>query len=66
MVGAVDSVDRVLKDFISEHEKSMGRDQLKEGRKDFLQILLELKEDEDSDLPGLSRDQLKSMLTVSN
>nr|UVC58032.1 CYP706G29 protein [Isodon rubescens] len=58
MLRVVDSIDGVLEDFISEHEKSSG-DQVKEGRKDFVQILLELKEKEDSDLP---RDQLKTLL----
>ncbi|XP_057811453.1 labd-13Z-ene-9,15,16-triol synthase, chloroplastic-like [Salvia miltiorrhiza] len=62
----VDSIDNILEHFISQHEKLCGAFNT-EGRKDFLQIVMEHKENKDSDLPTLSRDQIKSLLyeTVS-
>ncbi|KAL1547503.1 labd-13Z-ene-9,15,16-triol synthase, chloroplastic-like [Salvia divinorum] len=58
----VDSLDKILEEFISQHEKLSGSMVKNEGRKDFLQIVLEHKEKKDSDLPTLSRDQIKSLL----
>ncbi|XP_057811440.1 labd-13Z-ene-9,15,16-triol synthase, chloroplastic-like [Salvia miltiorrhiza] len=57
----VDSIDNILDHFISQHEKLSGAFN-SEGRKDFLQIVLEHKEKKDSDLPTLSRDQIKTLL----
>ncbi|KAH6818085.1 hypothetical protein C2S51_001688 [Perilla frutescens var. frutescens] len=61
----VDSLDKILESFINEREKLSGSSLVKNevGRKDFLQTVLELKENKDSDLPTLSRDQLKSLLS---
>ncbi|XP_042052885.1 labd-13Z-ene-9,15,16-triol synthase, chloroplastic-like [Salvia splendens] len=58
----VDSLDKILEEFISQHEKLSGSMLKNEGRKDFLQIVLDHKENKDSDLPTLSRDQIKSLL----
>nr|AJD25238.1 cytochrome P450 CYP706G11 [Salvia miltiorrhiza] len=58
----VDSLDNILEQFISQHEKLSGALD-NEGRKDFLQIVMEHKENKDSDLPTLSRDQIKSLLS---
>lgn len=62
---AIESVDLILEDLISKHEKLSGVSK-NEGRKHFLQILLELREKKDSDLPNLSLSQLKPMLVVSD
>ncbi|KAG6428739.1 hypothetical protein SASPL_112996 [Salvia splendens] len=61
----VDSLDKILEEFISQHEKLSGSMLKNEGRKDFLQIVLDHKENKDSDLPTLSRDQIKSLLAVA-
>ncbi|KAH6794982.1 hypothetical protein C2S52_005459 [Perilla frutescens var. hirtella] len=60
----VDSVDKILESLINEREKLSGSSLVKNGvgRKDFLQIVLELKENKDSDLSALSKDQLNSLL----
>ncbi|XP_051130120.1 cytochrome P450 76C2-like isoform X5 [Andrographis paniculata] len=53
------AIDRILNDIIEKHKKKLSEGVTEKGRKDFLQILLELKEkDEDS----ISDTQLKALI----
>ncbi|KAL0409530.1 UNVERIFIED_CONTAM: cytochrome [Sesamum radiatum] len=50
MEGYVQSLDRIFEDVIVRYRKMLSRGIKKEGKKDFLQVLLELKEKEDSEM----------------
>ncbi|KAI3453579.1 hypothetical protein Pfo_010242 [Paulownia fortunei] len=57
----VQSADRIFDTVIAEYKKKLSAEIKKEGKKDFLQILLELKEKEDSDI-SISERQIKAIL----
>ncbi|KAI3468880.1 hypothetical protein Pfo_025543 [Paulownia fortunei] len=61
MENIVQSVDKLLDAVIAQHAKLSGVIK-NDGRKDFLQILLEQKEKEDSDMRNITKRQLKAML----
>ncbi|KAL0324424.1 UNVERIFIED_CONTAM: Labd-13Z-ene-9,15,16-triol synthase, chloroplastic [Sesamum calycinum] len=56
----MESVDKILDDVIAEHERPAGVKN--EGKKDFVQILLELKKNEDVEMSNITMRQLKAML----
>ncbi|KAI3464075.1 hypothetical protein Pfo_020738 [Paulownia fortunei] len=58
MENTVQSVEKILDAVIAEYEK-LPRVIKSEGRKDFLLILLEIKEKEDSDMRNITKRQLK-------
>ncbi|KAI3468923.1 hypothetical protein Pfo_025586 [Paulownia fortunei] len=61
MESIVQSVDKLLDAVIAQHAKLSGVIK-NDGRKDFLQILLEQKEKEYSEMPNITMRQLKAML----
>ncbi|KAL0296164.1 UNVERIFIED_CONTAM: cytochrome [Sesamum radiatum] len=60
MEGYVQSLDRIFEDVIAKYRKMLSREIKKEGKKDFLQVLLELKENEDSEM-SMSLTQIKAL-----
>ncbi|KAL7150170.1 hypothetical protein ABFS83_05G092000 [Erythranthe nasuta] len=61
MEGYMKSVDRIYEDVISEYKKKLSREIIKkEGKKDFLHILLEHQEKEDSEY-SVSHTQIKAI-----
>ncbi|KAL0285464.1 UNVERIFIED_CONTAM: cytochrome [Sesamum angustifolium] len=60
MEGYVQSLDRIFEDVIAGYRKMLSREIKKEGKKDLLQVLLELKEREDSEM-SMSLTQIKAL-----
>ncbi|KAL0310313.1 UNVERIFIED_CONTAM: cytochrome [Sesamum calycinum] len=60
MEGYLQSLDRIFEDVIAKYRKMLSREIKKEGKKDFLQVLLELKENEDSEM-SMSLTQIKAL-----
>lgn len=64
MKGYVQSMDRIFDAVIGEHKKKQLAGEIKkEGKKDFLQILLEIQSNQDSEM-SISQKQLKGILMV--
>ncbi|KAK4422789.1 cytochrome [Sesamum alatum] len=64
MEGYVRTMERIFDDVIARCRKMSSGEITKEGKKDFLQVLLELKEKEDPEMP-ISLSQIKAILMVS-
>ncbi|KAL0446064.1 UNVERIFIED_CONTAM: cytochrome [Sesamum latifolium] len=60
MKGYVQCLDRIFEDVIAKYRKMLSREIKKEGKKDFVQVLLELKEREDSYM-SMSLTQIKAL-----
>ncbi|XP_011070677.1 cytochrome P450 76C4-like [Sesamum indicum] len=60
MEGYVQSLDRIFEDIIARYRKKLSGEIKKEGKKDFLQVLLELNEREDSEM-SMSLTQIKAL-----
>ncbi|KAK4422788.1 cytochrome [Sesamum alatum] len=60
--GYVQTMDRIFEDVIARCRKMLSGEIKKEGKEDFLQVLLELKEKEDPAMP-ISHTQIKAILT---
>ncbi|KAL0409527.1 UNVERIFIED_CONTAM: cytochrome [Sesamum radiatum] len=58
--GYMQSLDRIFEDVIDRYRKMLSTEIKKEGKKDFLQVLLELKEKEDSEM-SMSLTQIKAL-----
>ncbi|KAG8382381.1 hypothetical protein BUALT_Bualt05G0071500 [Buddleja alternifolia] len=60
----VQTVDKIFDTVISKHKKKLTGEINNEGKKDFLQILLELNESQDSEM-SITQKQLRAVLMVS-
>lgn len=58
------SLDEIMDKVIAEHERLAGGVK-NEGKEDFVQILLELKEKADVDMSNITKNQIKAVLIVS-
>ncbi|KAG8382382.1 hypothetical protein BUALT_Bualt05G0071600 [Buddleja alternifolia] len=58
----VQTVDKILDTVISKHKKKLSGEIKNEGKKDFLQILLELNESQDSEM-SITQKQLRAILS---
>ncbi|XP_012851894.1 PREDICTED: premnaspirodiene oxygenase-like [Erythranthe guttata] len=68
MEGYVKCVDRIFDDVIAQHEKKLSCGEIikKQGKKDFLQILLELQNNQDCGHISISHTQIKAIMMVIN
>ncbi|KAK4422790.1 Flavonoid 3'-monooxygenase [Sesamum alatum] len=64
MEGYLQTLDRIFDDVIGKYRKMLSGEIKKEGKKDFLQFLLELKEKEGSEM-SMSLTQIKALFVVS-
>lgn len=65
MESYVRSMDRIFDAVIDEHRMKLSRGIKKEGKQDFLQILLEFQQRQDSEMP-ISLTQIKAIMMVIN